>query len=262
MDSKNIGVGVYLGDEAALEPWEQWFGRRVDYYSFNVPTDSWEAYQVDNMPFERSIEQIAADRDVVITFKMFPQSQTTLQNVANGRHTDKHSRLARSLIDHGMSDAAVRIGHELNGRWAFDGAVGRPKQFIQAWKQVVRAMMSTDGANFSFVWAPHIGRIHMDPTTAYPGDDWVDMIGLTVYDKGSLYYPSRCDASCVRTRRKRMWQQLVSQEYGLDFWAEFARDHGKPLVFPEYGVVARKLNNGVGGGDNPFFINRKSRPYS
>ena len=34
---EGIGVGVYLGDESALEPWEEWFGRTADYYSFTVP---------------------------------------------------------------------------------------------------------------------------------------------------------------------------------------------------------------------------------
>lgn len=248
-----IGVGVYLGDDSALEPWEEWFGRTVDYYSFNVPHSGWDKYRIDNMPFEVPIEPIASERKIAVTAKMFPPEESTLSAVAEGEHTTQHQQFARSLIRNGMSDATLRIGHELNGRWSADGAVDRPELFIRAWKQVVTAINSVDDADFSYMWAPHIGRVHMDPTTAYPGDQWVDIIGLTVYDKGELYYPDQCDDSCVRERRKRTWDRIISQEFGLNDWAEFARQHEKPLAFPEYGVVARNRND-AGGGDNPRFI--------
>jgi len=251
---KDIDVGVYLGDESALEPWEDWFGRTADYYSFTVPHSGWDKYRIENMPFEVPIEPIASEREIAVTVKMFPPDEsTTLSAVAEGEHTTQHQQFARSLIRNGMSDATLRIGHELNGRWSSDGAVDRPKLFIKAWKQVVTATDSVTEADFNYMWAPHIGRVHMDPTTAYPGDQWVDIIGLTVYDKGELYYPDRCGDACARERRKRTWDRIVSQEFGLNDWAEYARQHGKQLAFPEYGVVARNRND-AGGGDNPLFI--------
>jgi hypothetical protein len=249
-------VGVYLGNEEALEPWESWFGRPVDYYSFDVPTSGWDKYFVENMPFEVPIESIASDRDVAVTVKMFPPDATTLNAVAAGEHAERHREFARSLINHGMSDATVRISHEMNGEWSFGGAVGRPGVFIQGWKQVVEAMNAVNGAAFEYMWAPHIGRVDMDPTDAYPGDEWVDQIGLTVYDKDQQYFPSECDDACVRDHREETWNHLVNQEFGLDYWAEFARDHGKPLAFPEYGVAARNWDYQAGGGDNPMFFRR------
>lgn len=248
-------VGVYLGDEGALEPWESWFGRPVDYYSFNVPKSGWDKYLVDNMPFERPIEPIASERDIAVTMKMFPPSETTLNAVAAGDHADRHRAFARSLIDHGMPDATVRIAHEMNGRWGSNSAVGRSNEWVRAWRAVVRAMDTADGAAFDYVWAPHIGRVHMDPTDAYPGDEWVDQIGLTMYDKSPEYYPSECGEDCVREHREENWNSLVDRDFGLNYWAEFAREHEKSLAFPEYGVAARNWN-GVGGGDNPLFFER------
>jgi hypothetical protein len=252
-DEGRIGVGVFLGDEAALEPWEAWFGRPVDRYSFIVPTDGWRSYRIENMPFERPIRPIAADRDISISVRMFPPAATTMEAVAEGNHVRQHKTFARSLVDNDLGDATLRIGAELNGEWAADGAVGRPEMFIQSWKQMTGAMDAVDGAEFEYVWAPHIGRRDMDPTLAYPGDDWVDYIGLTVYDASQLYFPVECDETCVSTRREQTWEMLVTQEFGLDFWAQYARDHGKPLVFPEYGVVSRSWND-TGGGDNPRFF--------
>lgn len=247
------GVGVYLGNEAALPEWEEWFGRTVDYYSFNVPISGWEKYQIPNMPFERPIESIAADRDIAVTVKMFPPSETTMAAVANGDHAQQHRQFASSLINHGMASATVRLGHEMNGRWSPDTAVNRPEMFIRAWKQIVAAMDQHDDAAFSYMWPPHIGRQHMDPVTAYPGDEWVDEIGLTMYDQSGQYFPESCDDDCVSRLRRENWERLVNDEFGLNFWVDFAKKHGKPLSFPEYGVVNRSWNNS-GGGDNAKFF--------
>jgi hypothetical protein len=248
----DIGVGVYLGDESALEPWEEWFGRTVDYYSFDVPRDGWDDYRVENMLFEAPIEQIAAERDIVVTAKMFPPPVSTLSAVAGGDHAEQHREFGRSLIDNGMADATIRIGHEFNGHWSPDGAVGRPDTFVEAWKAMVGAMNFVDGADFSYIWAPSNGREDMDPTTAYPGDEWVDVIGPTVYDAGQIYR-EQCDDSPIEECREENWQKTVGEEFGLNFWADFARQHDKTLTFPEYGITAPNWND-AGGGDNRQFI--------
>ncbi|WP_434530799.1 glycosyl hydrolase [Haloarcula sp. NS06] len=248
----NIGVGIYLGDESALKPWEEWFGRTVDHYSFSVPRDGWDDYRIKNMPFEIPIEPIADQRDIIVTAKMFPPSDSTLSAVAGGEHTEQHRNFGSSLTHNGMADATIRIGHEFNGHWSSDGAVGRPDMFIEAWKQTVSAMNSVGGSNFSYIWAPSNGREDMDPTTAYPGDEWVDMIGPTVYDAGEIYQ-SQCGNRSIKYCREQNWKKTVNEEFGLDFWAEFSRRHEKTLVFPEYGITARNWN-GAGGGDNRKFI--------
>ncbi|MFD1597920.1 glycosyl hydrolase [Halobellus rarus] len=248
-----FGVGVYLGDEGALEPWEEWFGRTVDYYSLNVPRDGWEKYRIENMPLERPIADIAADREIVVTVHLYPPEQTRMIAVARGNHDEQFRAMARSFLDNDLADATLRISHEMNGRWAATGAVGRPRWYVAAWRQVVDVLDGVDGTDFSYIWAPHIGELHMDATEAYPGDDWVDKVGLTVYDVNDLYYPEDCDPECVRNRRRQVWDNIVDGNFGLNDWAQFARDHGKPLVFPEYGVTARN-RNGAGGGDNPLFF--------
>lgn len=249
-------MGVYLGRETALPEWEEWCGGMADIYSFNVPGSGWDMYRVENMPFESPIEQIAADREIAVTMKMFPPSASTVSAVANGEHSERYQQLAADLVGHGMADATIRIGHEFNGEWASDTAVGQPTTYIEAWKQIVESFETVTGGQFEYIWSPHIGELQMDPTDAYPGDDWVDQIGLTVYDKSQAYNDEPCRGECIERRRQENWNRIVNQEFGLEDWATFARSHNKPLNFPEYGVVARNRNNDVGGGDNPFFINQ------
>ncbi|MFC7026576.1 glycosyl hydrolase [Halomicroarcula sp. GCM10025710] len=127
------------------------------------------------------------------------------------------------MVDHGIGDAHIRFGWEFNGRWAADGAVGRPEIYTAAWRNVVSAMRGVDGAEFSFIWAPNIWRKQMAPTDAYPGDEWVTEIGLTMYDKGDYYpYPEQCDSNCVAERRRQTWQDILEGRqtyYGLNYWA-------------------------------------------
>ncbi|MFC7248526.1 glycosyl hydrolase [Halomicroarcula sp. GCM10025324] len=250
-------VGVFLGSDESLVEWEKWFGRKVDYYSFALFHDTWADYRIDNWPLEVPIERLQDGREIVLSFEMFPPSQTEMTAVATGQHRAKYRQLASEMVDHGIGDAHIRFGWEFNGRWAADGAVGRPEIYTAAWRNVVSAMRGVDGAEFSFIWAPNIWRKQMAPTDAYPGDEWVTEIGLTMYDKGDYYpYPEQCDSNCVAERRRQTWQDILEGRqtyYGLNYWASFARNHGKPLVFPEYGVSSRTMQN-AGGGDNPRFF--------
>jgi len=254
--SAGPGVGVYLGDDTKLDQWEEWFRRPLDYYSIALFNENWEDYVVDNWPVEVDLESIAKKYRVIVTFKMFPRGER-LRSVAAGRFNTRYRALAADLVANQLSDAYLRFGSEFNGRWATATAVGRPDLFVKAWKQVVTSMRSVDGAAFDFVWAPNVWRYHMNPVRAYPGDGWVDAVGLTVYDKGQYYpFPENCNRKCVQERRRRTWENIVNGRqagFGLDFWANFARGHDKPLVFPEYGPVARNAPN-PGGGDNPMFF--------
>lgn len=250
------GVGVYLGDERLLEPWEEWFGRTVDYYSIALFHETWDDYRPVNWPLERPLETVLDGRQLVVSFEMYPD-ETTMEAVAAGDHDGRYRSFALDLVEAGLGDAHLRFGWEFNGRWAEDGAVGRPSLYVDAWRRVVRSMRSIPGGNFRFVWAPDIWRRQLNPPRAYPGDRWVDAVGLTMYDKGDYYpFPEGCDERCVHRRREKTWDDLVSgreSHFGLDFWASFARRHGKPLVFPEYGPTVRD-GRLAGGGDNPAFF--------
>lgn len=250
------GVGVFLGDDTKLEQWENWFGQPLDYYSVALFNNSWEDYEVDNWPLEIDIGKVAQKYQLIVTFNMHP-SKEDLTAVATGQFNQQYRELAEDLVANQLSDAWLRFGSEFNGKWSRATAVGRPDLFVEAWKQIVMSMRSLDDASFNFIWAPNIWRYHMNPVRAYPGDEWVDAIGLTVYDKGKCYsLPDECNRACIRERRNKTWELIMNGRdagFGLEFWAQFARNHDTPLVFPEYGPVARNAPN-PGGGDNPIFF--------
>lgn len=96
--------------------------------------------------------------------------------------------------------------HEMNGGWFWWGGKD-PKVFIQVWRQMFDYFSQTKGLdNLLWVYAPN----HGDKTAAYyPGDHYVDLVGLDAY------------TDYVDTRHVRGYPQVARID--------------KPFGFTEYG---------------------------
>jgi hypothetical protein len=89
----------------------------------------------------------------------------------------------------------------------------------------------------------------MPAEQAYPGDDFVNYIGVDVYDSSSTHYSHNAGTA---EQHRASWQYLLNGDHGLTWWSDFARAHHKALAVPEWGVS--QLPNGQGGGDDPAFV--------
>jgi hypothetical protein len=78
---------------------------------------------------------------------------------------------------------------------------------------------------------------------AWPGDEWVDLVGIDYYDG----YPAYRDAAAWGRDFAAM---ADGGPRGLGAWLAFARRHGKKLAVPEWGV----RNKRGAGDDNALFI--------
>ena len=97
---------------------------------------------------------------------------------------------------------------------------------------------------------------------AWPGDEYVDIIGLDLYDeswaKDTYPFPADATSEEVEKRQRKTWNDvLLKGDHGIVFWKKFAEAHHKPLAFPEWGVAARPDKHG--GMDDPYFIEQMSR---
>ncbi len=77
----------------------------------------------------------------------------------------------------------------------------------------------------------------------YPGDDWVDIIGVDVYDS----YISPIDPTA-------RWEEKDAKVNSLSAVIAFAAEHDKPISIPEWAMVAEGKTQG--GGDSPEFIDQ------
>ena len=185
---------------------------------------------------------------LVLAVPILPrQARANLRRGARGAYNSYFVTLAQNLVDNGEGGAFLRIGWEFNGNW-YKWSVRNERgalQFAAYFRNIVDAMRSVPGQSFKFVWNPNAGSNHgrpYNPADAYPGNAWVDYIGTDLYDESWVSPMTPANA----------WAGQLQATWGLDWLARFAAAHGKPIVFPEWGVAIR--SDGHGLGDDPYFI--------
>ena len=134
--------------------------------------------------------------------------------------------------------------------------MGRDRQPLRP----VTGLATARAEDLRFDWNVSNGGERYDSTRFYPGDEYVDYVGVDVYDiswaDGTYPYPDGCSDACRRERQQAAWDSTYNSRFGLAFWTQFAADHGKPLTLPEWGLWDRTRTDGHGGVDNPYFIER------
>lgn len=78
----------------------------------------------------------------------------------------------------------LRPLHEMGNPWySWTMPHGNsPEMIAESWRHIVRIFREEGAVNAAFVWTPHIAA----DTLAWPGDEWVDWVGLDVFNYGTL----------------------------------------------------------------------------
>ncbi|MFI7544359.1 glycoside hydrolase family 26 protein [Actinoplanes sp. NPDC049599] len=263
-------LGAYTGPSAkgaaALTAWHRWSGTRAPYALDFAAGDSWANITGPDWlldPWQ------AAGRRLIYSMPMFPHRPgdsarvhgARLAACAAGRYDARWAELGRRLVARRMATTIVRPGWEFDGSWYPWSALGRERQHMNCFRHVVTAMRRVPGQRFQFLWNPGIGVQRFPAERAYPGDRYVDLIGVDVYD--TSWTPGSYPGPAAATREQRhalaaaVWSRVRDGDHGLRFWARYAAAHGKPLAVPEWGLSARA--DGHGGLDNPLFIEEMVR---
>jgi hypothetical protein len=104
----------------------------------------------------------------------------------------------------------LRFGHEMNGNWySWSGAQtgNDPQKYVAAWQHVWARFQAAGNTNAVWVWSPNADSVPDEPwndrINYYPGDSYVDWVGIDFYglkwgdqppgpaiDKVYVYYAS------------------------------------------------------------------------
>jgi beta-mannanase len=118
------------------------------------------------------------------------QPAYSLASIAAGRHDAYVLTWARTLRAYGKP-VLLRFAQEMNGDWYPWGAgIGgnRAAQFIAAWRHVHDIFVREGATNVKWLWTP-VARYGLALSTAdYPGDAYVDMIGLSGFNGGTALH--------------------------------------------------------------------------
>ncbi|MEU0333252.1 glycosyl hydrolase [Streptomyces sp. NPDC006193] len=198
------------GPPGFLDAWARWRREKAD------------RMLVLNVPMQERNEENVPD----------PQVRALLRQGAAGAF-DRHFRtLAERLVRLGAPDTVVVLGWEMNGTTYTHRCGPDPQSWKTYWRRIVTTMRSVPGQKFRFDFTPSRGRDAVPWTECYPGDDTVDVIGMDSYDQpGGMSF-----------------DEQVKEPYGLQQHIDFARAHGKPISYPEWGLFRN--------GDNAEYMRR------
>jgi hypothetical protein len=168
----------------------------------------------------------------------------TLAQGATGAYNSHYVSLAQTLVAAGESNAYLRLGWEFDGSWyAWNAQTPADEASYAAYfQQIVTSMRSVPGQHFRFVWSPDAAAFTTpgyNVALAYPGNAYVNVIGLDAYDQSWVYPLTPGNA----------WSQTYLPE--LTAAHRFAEYVNKPIALTEWGVV----NGSNGLGDDPYYVN-------
>lgn len=178
-----------------------------------------------------------------IALPMLMKNETSFAAGLAGANDAAFAEVGNLLVAKGKPYASIRIGWEFNGNW-YPWAIYRdPAGFKAYFRRIVGVLRATPGQHFTIIWNPSMNTGSITPENAWPGDDVVDAIGLDVYNQS---WRSQDVDPAVR------WQGYLTANYGLNWLANFAVTHNKPITIPEWGTGTRP--DGHGWGDDPLFV--------
>lgn len=189
-----IKLGVGLTDPGQLTAFDISGGRRTDI--FLTYADIRSSFLRDELlPAAQSghIIQLAWEPWVWDSSQGANQPAYRLKNITRGDFDNDIRRWARDLRDFGYP-IRIRPMCEMNGDWtSWSGAANgnSPADFIPAWRHVHDIFAQEGAVNVSWIWSPNrdgsTATAEYTFSTYYPGDVYVDYVGLSGYNWGTLF---------------------------------------------------------------------------
>jgi beta-mannanase len=163
------------------------------------------------------------------------QPEYQLQDITNGNHDAYIHTFARDAAAYGKT-IYLRPMQEMNSDWFPWGVCtngNSPSQYAPAYRHIVDIFRAEGASNVKFVWTPNIQTNCSNYQTLYPGDTYVDWVGLDGYNWGTSQSWSTWQSPTQLF--KASYDELVSVA------------SGKPAMIAEYGSAEQ-------GGDKAAWI--------
>jgi Glycosyl hydrolase family 26 len=233
------GASVAAETPAAAAAFGAWRGHPLDIATVWPDFTTWSDIVDPSWLYQR---WQGSPITLAIGVPMLPEgvAGVSIQACANGSYNSYWQQFGTNISSFGLGKSIVRLGWEFNGNWYIWDA-SNPAVWVKCWQQIVTSARTT-APNLQWDWNVNRGVSSglADPTQAYPGNAYVDTIGVDSYDQ----WPGATTSA--------NWNQQLTGTQGLNYWLAFAIAHGKKFAVPEWGTVA--TGSGA-GGDDPAYVN-------
>lgn len=184
----------------------------------SIPLITWEPWLDDFDPEQFPVNKKAENKN-----------KNGLKEIADGKfdvYIDKWAADAKKF----GAPFFLRFAHEMNDpyRYPWGPQNNKPEEFIAAWKHVSKRFQLAGANNAIWLWSPHPAYPY---TEFYPGHEFVNWVGTTVINYGSV----------------ATWSQWWTFD---DIFGKFYNDvhlYNKPIMVTEFGSL-------VVGGNRPSWF--------
>lgn len=255
---------------AAIPTFNAWLGRKadgaVDFGDFSTRA----AYGTSSAYTIASWKGSGYELVISLPLAFSNDGAGGMEKVVARAYDDAYLRTAQLLVQSGFADAYIRLGWEMNGGWYPWAANGKvlaadhtnyPKgtgAYVAAFQHIVKEMRGQPGQHFRFVWNPATGYLQGNADGFYPGDAFVDVIGLDAYCNTWNEAGAPKVAAGAVAPEPGATASVIGGTWGVGHAVAFAAAHHKPYAFPEFATGTRP--DGHGCGDDPAFISAMA-PY-
>lgn len=217
---------VHVGnDPAALVRFEMWLGCPAEGVSVHSGQANWADWS-GSIGYQLNLWR-ETRRRLYWSVPLIPEG-ATLADAARGTFDRRYRAAATTIAAQTPSTSTIpiRTGWEFNTAHMPWAAKGEEAVFVGAYRHFVTAFRAVS-TRFRFEWTVNLGGDD-DPARAYPGDGFVDVIGM------DAYYNTIWDSADPA----KAWVYNVRRRHGLAWLEAFAARHHKPTAYSEWGVMS------------------------
>ncbi|KAI9344055.1 glycoside hydrolase superfamily [Obelidium mucronatum] len=157
---------------------------------------------------------------------------TGISNITDAHLTDLANQ-CNTITKQTKRDLFVRFAPEMNGYWFVYGE--KPTEFVSLWKRAY-TILNRIAPQVAMVWSPNYnGPPNKMPYESYwPGPEYVDWVGISVYWKGSIFdYPWVQNKRAPSDYAAQLIDATGPEGGPISFYKEYAEKYNKPLVISE-----------------------------
>lgn len=198
------------------------------------------------------------------------QSTYSLANIAAGNFDSYMTTFANQVKTWAQADTNrqlwLRPMHEMNGGWYPWGTQGTyvngntPAQYIAAWRRMHDIFTNLAVPRVRWLWHPNVNANNdLQPlATIYPGDSYVDIVGLDGYTGGitpktftQLFQPQYAEIRRITQKPFMIGEVGIGEASGVDkgAWIRSAYQTEIPQSFPD--LIGVCWFSAFDGGTNP-----------
>jgi len=280
--------GCYLGaaipDGEDFNQFENEIGKKMairnSFWTFEHGTTPFEEKQLTPIIKNDNVPMISWEP--VLLNKKKEEIPIKLQDIIDGKY-DEHLTRCASKVKTFEHTIFLRPAWEMNGSWTpYSGAnnfglygdktwkeaddlykyygdpkkADGPERYVDAWRRIRKVFDKTGANNIEWVWSTASSNYPQEiwnvPENYYPGDEYVDWVGVSLYNHGWIYEKKgwfSFDTLFSRTEPIRVYNMYRHKPFMLAEWGcgegrEYAISGDKAKWITEaFDVIKNKYSN-------------------